>query len=69
MRFSFSETTRRCWSPETMRSLAVEIDVRCERLVARVHLQDRLAACDVRRGDHDLAIEAPGSQEGRVEVL
>ena len=55
--------------PAVWRAIVLRSTSDCERLVARVHLQDRLAARDVRRGDHDLPIEAPGSQEGRVEVL
>ena len=46
-----------------------EVDVRRERLVARVHLQDRLATGDVRCGNQHLAVEAARSQQRRVEVL
>jgi hypothetical protein len=34
-----------------------------------VDLEDRLAAGDVGRGDEDLAIEAPGPQQRRVELV
>ena len=39
---------------------ALEVDVRGERLVARVDAEDRLASGDVRRRDVDLPVEAAG---------
>ena len=46
-----------------------EVDVRRQRLVARVDAEDRLAPCHVRGGDEHLPIEAAGAQESGVEVL
>ena len=46
----------------------LEVDVG-DRLVARVDLEDRLAAADVGRRDEDLAVEAAGAQQRRVELL
>ena len=48
---------------------AGQIDVCGERLPARVHLEDRLAAGQIRRGHEDLAIEASRPQQCGVEVL
>ena len=45
-----------------------EVDV-LQRLVARVDLQDRLAPADVRRRDEDLAVEAAGPQQRRIELV
>ena len=45
----------------------LQVDARGERHLAGVHAQDRFAAHDVRRVQHDLAVEAPGPQQGRVE--
>ena len=38
-----------------------------ERLALGVHFEDRLAAVDVGRGQHDLAVEAARPQQGRIE--
>ena len=40
---------------------------RFERLAARVHVQDRLAAANVRRGHDDDAVEAARPQQRRIE--
>ena len=45
----------------------LEVDVGRERHLAHVHLQDLLAADEVGVRDHDLAIEAAGPQQRRVE--
>ncbi len=47
----------------------LQVDVIRERLVAGMHGENALAAADVGRGDKDLAIEAPGSQQRRVQLL
>ena len=44
-----------------------EVDVGGERLALGVHLEHGLAADDVRRADGDLAVEAAGTQQRRVE--
>ena len=46
-----------------------QVDVRRQRLAARVDGQDRLAAGEVGRADEHLAVEAPGPKQGRVEIL
>ena len=46
-----------------------EIDVRRERLAARVHLEDLLAAGEIGRRDEHLPVEPAGAQQRRVEVL
>ena len=55
-------------SPAVWRA-TVEIDVGGERLAARVHAQDRLAAGEVGRGDEHLPVEAARAEQRRVEVL
>ena len=45
----------------------VERDVVGQRLVLGVHLEDLGAACDVRVGHRDLAVEAAGAQQRRVQ--
>ena len=45
----------------------VEVDLLGERLAAGVDLEDPLAALAVGPVDHDLAVEAPGPQQRRVE--
>ena len=45
----------------------VQIHVGAERLVARVNVEDRATAGDVRQTDVDLAREAAGSQQRLVE--
>jgi hypothetical protein len=44
-----------------------EVDVRTERHLARVHLQDRLAAAPVGQVDDDAPVEAAGPQQAPVE--
>ena len=44
-----------------------EVDIRGERLVLRVNAEDALATEDVRTVDRDLAVEATGAQQRRVE--
>src|SRR5207248_665797 len=44
-----------------------QIDLRCERLALRVHLEDLLAADAVGPIDDDLTVEAARAQERRVE--
>ncbi len=46
-----------------------DVDVRAERLRARVDAQDLLTALQVGWGDVDLAVEATGAQQGRIEIL
>ena len=46
-----------------------QVDVRGERLVARVHAEDRLAPCDVGGRHEDLAVEPAGAEQRRVEIL
>ena len=46
-----------------------QLDLGGERLAARVHLQDRLAADQVGRRDQHLPVEAAGAEECRVEIL
>ena len=45
----------------------VQVDVRHERLALGVHLEDRLAAFQIRCGHADLAVETAWAQQGRVE--
>src|SRR5581483_3113677 len=47
----------------------VEVDIGSERLAARMHSEDRLAAGEIRRRDEHLAIEAAGTEECGVEIL
>jgi hypothetical protein len=47
----------------------VEVDVLAQRLVARVDLEDLLAAADAGRRDEDLAVEAPRPQQRGVELV
>ncbi len=56
-------------SPAVCRAIVAEVDVCGERLVARVHAEDRLAPCDVGRRDEHLAVEAAGAEQRRVEIL
>ena len=49
------------------RAMTLAIDVGRQRHLAHVHLQDLLAAGDVRVGHHDLAVEAAGAQQRGVE--
>ena len=53
--------------PGGLRGQRVEVDLLADRLAAAVHLEDRLAARAVGAVDHDLAVEAPGAQQRRVE--
>ena len=55
--------------PAVWRATAVEVDVRVERLPARVHLEDRLTTCEIGRRDEDLPVETPGTEKSRVEIL
>ena len=52
-------------SPAVCRAIMAEVDVGGERLVARVHAEDRLATGDVGRGDEHLSIEAAGTEKRR----
>jgi hypothetical protein len=45
----------------------LDVDIGGERHVLHVHPQDPLAAVDVRIGHHDLAVEAAGTQQRRVQ--
>ena len=47
----------------------LEIDVRRERLSARVHAEDRLTPGQVGRRDEHLPVETARAKEGGVEVL
>ncbi len=47
----------------------VQVDVVGQRLAGRVHGEDAPAAFDIRRRDVDLAVEAAGAQQRRVELL
>ena len=49
------------------RAIDLEIDVRGQRHLADVHLEDALAADDVRVRHHDLPVEAAGPQQRRIE--
>ena len=55
--------------PARARGDGGKVDVRAERLAARVDAEDPLATLDVGRGDEDLAVEATGPQERRIELL
>jgi len=46
-----------------------EVDVRGERLPARVHLENRFAPREIGRRDENLAVEASGTKKSRVEIL
>ena len=48
---------------------AVEVDVVGERLAARVHEENLLAALEVGRLDQDLPVEPAGAQQRLVEIL
>ena len=56
-------------SPEVWRRDQLQIDVGGQRLVARMDLEDALAAAHVGRRDEDLAIEATRAQQRRVELV
>ena len=56
-------------SPAVCRATDSEVDVRVERLAARVHLEDRAPPLEVGRLDEDLTVEAAGPKQRRVEVL
>ena len=45
----------------------VEVDLARERLAARVHLEDLAAAEAIRAVDHDLAVEAAGTEQRGIE--
>ena len=45
----------------------LEVDAGVERLVARVHLEDRAAAADVGAVEHDVPVEAAGAEQRGVE--
>ena len=45
----------------------LEVDTRIERLVARMHLEDRAAAADIGAVEHDVPVEASGAEQRRVE--
>ena len=49
------------------RAITLQVDVGRQRHLAHMHLEDLLAADDVRIGHHDLAVEAAGAQQRRVE--
>ena len=53
--------------PTVPRGQALEVDVVGQRHVAGVDLEDRHAALVVRPIDGDVAIEAAGPQQGRIE--
>ena len=46
-----------------------ELDVRIKLLVARMHLEDRLAALDIRRADIDLTVKAARTQQRIVQNI
>ena len=46
-----------------------QVDVCGERLVARVHAEDRLAPCDVGGRHEDLAVEPARTEKRGVEIL
>ena len=46
-----------------------EVDVRGQRLAARVDQEDLLASGEIGRGDEHLTVEATGTKQGGVEVL
>ena len=56
-------------SPEVWRATVVRSTLFGERLAARVHAQDLLAAGEVGRRDHHLPVEAAGTEQRGVEVL
>ena len=47
----------------------VQVDVRRERLAARVHVEDRFASSEIGRRHEHLTVEAAGTEQRRVEVL
>ena len=49
------------------RAMVLQVDVGRQRHLAHVHLQDLLAADHVRVRHHDLAVEAAGTQQRRIE--
>ena len=51
------------------RATRLQVDAGGERHAARVHLEDALAAGEVRRRDEQLAVEAARTEERRVEIL
>ena len=53
--------------PGRLAGEVVEVDLLRERLAARVHLEDALAALAVGPVDDDLAVEAARAQQRRVE--
>ena len=55
--------------PGVPRAMIFGIDIRGERHLAHVHLEDLLAADDVRVRHDDLAVEPPGPQQRRVEHI
>ena len=55
--------------PAVCRATALRSMSSAERLAARVDLEDLLAPGEVGRGDEQLAVEAAGAKQRRVEVL
>ena len=56
-------------SPEVCWATRLEVDVLAQRLAPRVDREDLLAAAQVGRRHEDLAVEAAGAQQRRVELL
>ena len=55
--------------PAVWRAISARSTSRGERLPARVHAQDRLAADQVGRADEHLPVEAARAEQRRIEVL
>src|SRR6267378_1544977 len=53
--------------PRGSASKTFEVDIRAHRHPARVQLQDREPAVAIRKHNLDPAVEAPGTQQGRIE--
>ncbi len=47
----------------------IQIDIKAQRLVAGVYPKDFLPALDIRIADHNLAVEASGTQQRRVQYI
>ena len=56
-------------SPAVCLAIRSQVDVLGERLAARVHAEDRLAAREIGRRDEHLPVEAARPEQRRVEIL
>ena len=55
--------------PAVVFAMSEQLDIRVKLLVARMNLEDRLAALDIRRADIDLTVEAARTQQRVVQDI